>query len=768
MAHSSPAPSLTRRSLSLLMCALPAFSLLPDSSFATDGASPAGTRLEADDAIFVTGAQRISTSLHRIKDAAEAGYPYVAVPFKVGASHPPAGGGPAIRQVWLGKDSYDWEAFDERVGQIWAAAPSVKVILYLSLEPPASWLDAHPGELIRYEDESGIHEGQGAKGGLRGPSLASQVYIADASRFLEHLIRHVDAQPYRDRIAGIHLVGGHDGQWMWRGAGQGGFSADYGPAMKRYFADFLRGKYDGDVEKLRTAWHQPEIDFDTAPIPSTQRRNGVGAFRLRNPETDQDLIDYTEAYGNAPAELIVKLAETVKRASANRLSVGVYAGSTTLNVDTNTQAYGRIFQQALLRSPAIDFIAAPTYSPRPLSHPGATGLVHNSLQLHGKLGIDEHDVRTWLSKIKSDRENFLYGYAPDWERQRAIFLKLFARDITSGVASWQYDMHHGWFDSPKIWDLFRQIREIREASGNRDQQSVAEVAIVVDDHSQVYLPRNDRFLNSNALSARTPIGWTGAPYDLYFLDDITDERVRGYRCYVFLNTMEIDSAERARIHAMLKKNHATAVWVYAPGIVADGKLSTDNLEQTTGFAVEEVGAPIPEVLLHDDPHPLLKGIRGADFGLKEEIPIPEGGKLPPSFVGNRGPIFSGGRFFSPKKGAQVQILGELKETAHPGFAIRKMDGWTSIYSSAPVLSKELWRNIFEYSGVFFYSDDPDTAITVNRSMLSLYARTAGKRTLRLPRSARLREVFTNRTWEAASEFEFEMKLYETMLLIKEE
>jgi hypothetical protein len=100
----------------------------------------------------------------------------------------------------------------------------------------------------------------------------------------------------------------------------------------------------------------------------------------------------------------------------------------------------------------------------------------------------------------------------------------------------------------------------------------------------------------------------------------------------------------------------------------------------------------------------------------------------------------------------------------PGLVVKKQSGWTSIYSSAPILPAALLRNIARTAGCHIYSDAGDVVVA-NRNILSVYAPGGGVRAIRLPRKSRVVDFLTGKTLaEQATEFPLTMAPNSTVLL----
>jgi hypothetical protein len=105
----------------------------------------------------------------------------------------------------------------------------------------------------------------------------------------------------------------------------------------------------------------------------------------------------------------------------------------------------------------------------------------------------------------------------------------------------------------------------------------------------------------------------------------------------------------------------------------------------------------------------------------------------------------------------------MKVSGAPGLAARQMDGWTSIYSAGLTLTPQLLRNILRQAGGFLYADDAVTGICADRNYLSVFAKTAGPRKLKLPSPARLRDALSGETVGTGNEFAVPFKEGEARL-----
>ena len=174
---------------------------------------------------------------------------------------------------------------------------------------------------------------------------------------------------------------------------------------------------------------------------------------------------------------------------------------------------------------------------------------------------------------------------------------------------------------------------------------------------------------------------SGALFDLYLSSDLDHPRMKDYQLYIFTNQCYVDAETMARIQAKLRRNGATAVWLYAPGYITSAGFSLDSMRELTGmtFKAELPGgsAPAPAITRQD------------------------GGNL--EAVSYRG--FQS--MYNPR-GLTPTQLRELCNASHPCYA------------------------------------DADDVLSANANFLMLHTSTAGEKTITLPRPSRVTELISGK------------------------
>ena len=92
---------------------------------------------------------------------------------------------------------------------------------------------------------------------------------------------------------------------------------------------------------------------------------------------------------------------------------------------------------------------------------------------------------------------------------------------------------------------------------------------------------------------------------------------------------------------------------------------------------------------------------------------------------------------------EATVLGELDCLQQPGFCVKQMDGWTSVFCAAPMLNQYVLRNAARVAGLHVYSEGDDV-ILPGKSFIMIHAKTAGEKTIRLPAPSDVYECYEGR------------------------
>ena len=407
------------------------------------------------------------TSNHCYTDFANAGYCLYSMPVFFGFNHLNENSGLDVftKGIFDGEQP-DFSVFDKDVERILQACPEAYILPRINVSLSRTWELAHPDELCNpYPD--------GTPGRA---SFASDVWAEEVKHELSLLIEHVSNSRYAPRIAGYQIAGGNTEEWLPLD--------DKGISGKR-----AEEKYTQYLQESKKA------DSDTA---------------------------FYRFYSELVAGRICEFASYLKQITDRRVVVGSFYGY-TLECPGRTSGHHALHK--LLECENVDFLCSPiSYSMgRALGrdHPYMTPLA--SIRHHGKLYFSENDTRTHLSLPVNRMPwyNAPIWYGPDKTGSLHAILLHAARALTNSHAAWWFDMWGGWFADPDYMHLMQQIHQTFVKSRLLPTQSVAEVAVFVDEEVYASLEDTSASLPVCYLIRET-LGIMGAPYDLYLASDAED------------------------------------------------------------------------------------------------------------------------------------------------------------------------------------------------------------------------------------------------------
>jgi len=194
------------------------------------------------------------------------------------------------------------------------------------------------------------------------------------------------------------------------------------------------------------------------------------------------------------------------------------------------------------------------------------------------------------------------------------------------------------------------------------------MCVVVDENSRFY-QQCDEPLNARLLTeVRDSAIRSGVPVQFCLFKDLLEERAVHASVYVFCNLFHLTAAERDRLHGVLARKNATAIWFYAPGYI-DEKTDVENISATTRMDVHAFDAPAKSGSKFQLPGRWLD--KGEEFGL---------------------PVLWSPLFYIADSSSNV--LAKYRDSGNASVAVRFLDeGWTSIYIADPSPSAGLFREI---------------------------------------------------------------------------
>ncbi len=410
------------------------------------------------------------------------------------------------------KGQPDFSTLDSSVERILSACPDAFIIPRVNLSMPLWWIEENPDCL----DGTGKRE-----------SLFSEKFRQTAADMLREVIEHVNSSDYAENIAGYHIAGGNTEEW---------FHFD----MNAGYCQTAESAFNAYLDK-----YYPGCGF--SGLPDLSLLNGKGSYHK-----NEHLVRYLEFASNAVADDICYFCSVAKEATGNNLAVGTFYG---YSLEVTGSLHGTHALKTVLECESVDFISSPnSYIGTRNNNIDWTEMYPaDSVRLHGKVCLQECDIRTYLTRLLSDcapeyDEGKLLSaevWRPLENREQSISAvrKSFSRQLIKGNGFWWFDMWGGWYNDPVILGEMREMRNIYASSlNNANRASVAEVAAFVDESAYKYM--TDCSLRGTAFNMRESLGFAGAPYDLYDISDF-EAVYKKYKAVVFLSDLKTEYMTRA-------------------------------------------------------------------------------------------------------------------------------------------------------------------------------------------------------------------------------
>jgi hypothetical protein len=607
---------------------------------------------------------------------------------------------------------------DVWVEKVLAAYPDALLLPRFPTDwPPEWWREAHPDDVMLFDD-----------GQRNGPaSIHSLAWRRDAARNTAALVRHLEAK-YGDHMVGYHPCGQTSAEWFYEGMWDGRLSGLEG-AGEAGFRAYLRGKYATEA-RLRRAWGDSQVTFETAPAPGVAARTSTTAGAFRDPAVEQPVIDFDEFRNVDMADAVAAMCEAVKAAAPRKLTVAFYGYHFELaGAPRGLQSSGHLGLGRLLASPYVDVVCSPVaYGDR---QPGGGGYFMSpvdSVLGNGKLWLVEDDTRTHLSALDASP-----GRCSDSRESFGVLSRNFAHVLTHGGALWWMDIGgRGWFAGDEMWQRLASLRQTYASALDRPQPYRPEIAVVVDEAGCLYAHPSPQVTAPLLDTFRRQWYRIGAPVGIYLLQDLVAGRAPPARLYLFLDTFRLDAAQVRAIRRQVCREGRTAIWMYAPGIVRGGRLSPEHVRDVTGMHLAETTSGSGDLILE---------ARGRRFAAGHA-------RLSPTFAVTDG---------------RAQVLARYADCGEVGIASMAQGDWTSVYCGTLQMPSGLLRDLARQAGVHVYNEQDDI-VTAGNGFVGLHACSEGRKLLRMPARCRLTDALTGETRGPAAEFGFDMRLGDTVLL----
>lgn len=627
-----------------------------------------------------------------------------------------------------------------------AADPQASCLLRVNLNPPEDWLRANLDHAAKIAGQT-----------KRYPTPASTTWLAAATNALVVLAENIEKSEWKFRVAGYVLCALQDGEWKRPGYDESNASLDG-------FRAWLKVRY-GEDGALRKAWAQEAVTLDTAAMPAPVDIEDTQHVFFDLPAM-MPHVDFLEYTSKSTADAITALCVELKKASAGR-AIKVFAPY-GYSLELMRNSAGHLALGAIIGSDLNGFLGPVSYADRGLGGAGAVMGPVTSVLFHEKQWLLVDDTRTGvtrdpdtgvLERMKGLRSEDVFN----------VQRRNFATALIQGLGLiWADPEGQGWLHDDQQWEQFGQMRTAyagileREAAAPQDPDQPPPpdedpaagkppfthslpLAIVVDETSRFYQRCDDK-LNSVILEgARNVAVRSGMATRYCLLQDILEDRIAPAPAYLFLNCFRMTPDERARLHEILGREQAAAIWLYAPGYLDENTASADNITETVRMHVQAFEKPTQAGSTFELPGPWVQ--QSEPFGSAVEW----------------GPLFY---IDDP----DVDILAKYAATKQPSIAVRFLEeGWTSVYVAEPGLSPPVLREILRILEQPMYLRENSAnffdAVQVGRGMLAIHANETGERSVDLGAYYDLQDLFDPQIgWPQQHTFIMPINTGETRLL----
>jgi len=623
----------------------------------------------------------------------------------------------------------DMNAFLAPLDLIRQHDPEARLLLHVLLDPPASWLTAHPDDAARAEGrETGY------------VALASEPWRQDVRTALEALVSAVKGALPPGQLNGYLIGGLQDGRWYRTD----GF--DSSAANTDGFRRWLKARYPND-SALQQAWADSSVTLEIAAVPEKPAATPARVFMIL-PEMGR-YRDYLAYTSETTADTLATMAATIRKAGGKEIKILAsygYACGLTEN-DSGHYALAK-----LMNSDLNGFVGPVSYHDRGLGGAGGVSGPVDSILLHGKeyylvddtrTGIVYDDATGEVTRPKNVLPEDIYNVQ---ERN-------FATALTQGLGVFWADTDgDSCLHDEGMWRRFARMAAVYTDAAKlppADEFAEPAIAIVVDEQAQ-FLLASGRVLNDLLLNrVRESALRAGIRTRTYLLQDVLAGTVPPAPVYLFLNAFQLADADRTKLHTMFQQQKAAAIWMYAPGYF-NGAFNIDNISQTVRMKIMPFDQPARAGSLAKLPGRCLD----------KDQPIGEPLDIDPLFYIDD---------------LQTNEIAQYAQSGKTSVAVSFFEeGWASIYCAEPALTPALLRELLGILEIPLYCK-PDMqagpgaafydAVYSGKNLLAIHARESGDRTIAIGTECDVQDLLAPEIgWQRRQTFTLTLKTGDTRLL----
>lgn len=457
--------------------------------------------------------------------------------------------------IWRGLSTYDFSSLDKQIDDLREANPRVNLICMIDLNSPTWWVRLFGGRTGEHDSYYGL-----------GKVTSSEKWRDDTRQYLEAFLNYTESR-YSNAIEGYILACGATCEWQ----------------------DQTHGEESNSRRVCWRRWMIDQGENDPVDIPPASVRDHISHDMLRDPVADALAIKYWRFVQWQNSDAILYFTRAAQKLVKHRVPVGSFYGYILEHDVKRLISEGHLDYDRLFAAPEMDFFIAPaTYCDRQIG--GASGFMTplGSLQHHGKGFVQELDHRTHTANRAPAVDLGVAGDMIDvfWTDEASTLAGMkreFALALIEGVSLWWFDMWGRWYEGKNVIAALQQMKELWDRLTKYNDSSAAQVAMVVDAESMLYLDQNNERINEFIYNQRIHLGHIGAPYRIFSFADLADLDITPYKLLVFPNLFVVDQKKRDVLEKHVCRAGRTIVWVYRPGVISNGRYAPEHVEDLTGI-----------------------------------------------------------------------------------------------------------------------------------------------------------------------------------------
>ena len=458
---------------------------------------------------------------------------------------------------WLGIDRYDFSVVDKQIDDVLAVNPNADFIFMIDLNSPL-WLSRRltlGGNSIESDSFTCLSN-----------TLANSRWQQYTQAYLKKLLNHVEKK-YGKRIKAYLLACGQTDEWM-------------------DCSSYSAGRF-----KIK-AWKDWLVKNGQKPrsVPALERFT-TASFEnlLRNPETEGELLKYVQFNCDLIVNSISKFTKITRENISKDKKIGVFFGYIMELTDGRLVAAGHLGYEKLFADENIDFFQSPgTYWARDMGEGSGFMCADGTRKSYGKGWLHEIDHFTYMCDPKVNKNIPITGFPGDknrWKTPHASCVGL-KREmnlvLVNNASMWFFDMVGGWFNGKEMMQTIQRGHEIWQKHKDKNYKSVAEIALIADPQSAMYLNDFNPRVNKIYPRSRNVLNKVGAPFDVYSFNDIDRVDMSQYKLFVFPATFKMDNQRMQSLQKHVLKDGKTALFMYAPAIINEHSLDVKNVKKFVG------------------------------------------------------------------------------------------------------------------------------------------------------------------------------------------